>query len=80
MDIVLTELVQTCYMCPSQWSGKTTDGKEFYARYRWGGWYVSLNGAIVASGNEGNELDGGCSFDEMKMWAAAEGVRIKEAV
>ncbi len=27
---------QTCYACPSQWEGHTPEGREVYARYRWG--------------------------------------------
>ena len=34
--LVLTELEQTCGMYPSQWEGKTTDGRFVYIRYRHG--------------------------------------------
>jgi hypothetical protein len=27
---------QTCYACPSAWSGQLEDGRQWHARYRWG--------------------------------------------
>ena len=34
--IRVTELRQTCEMCPSQWEGRTDDGRYVYIRYRHG--------------------------------------------
>ena len=34
--IVVTELRKTCDACPSQWEGRTADGRHIYIRYRFG--------------------------------------------
>jgi len=34
--IAVVRVEQTCFGCPSSWVGKTADGQEVYARYRWG--------------------------------------------
>jgi hypothetical protein len=35
--MILTDIVQTCVACPSQWDARTTDGRKAYVRYRhWG--------------------------------------------
>lgn len=34
--MIVSNIVQTCSACPSQWEGKLQDGRMFYARYRWG--------------------------------------------
>lgn len=76
MILELVELQQTCYACPSQWHGKTRDGKTFYARYRHSCWRVDVNGETVADG-ETNEIDGGvCTFDELVLWASEQGVTL----
>ena len=33
---LISELTQTCEACPSQWEGRTFDGRHVYIRYRWG--------------------------------------------
>lgn len=38
--IVVYDVKQTCGACPSSWEGRTEDGREVYARYRWG--YLSV--------------------------------------
>jgi hypothetical protein len=38
--ITVTSLIQTCESCPSQWEGRTNDGRYVYVRYRWG--YLSI--------------------------------------
>lgn len=34
--IVVIEIEQTCFACPSQWEGYTDDDRSIYVRYRWG--------------------------------------------
>lgn len=34
--IKVVSLYHTCDACPSQWEGRTSDGKHIYVRYRWG--------------------------------------------
>lgn len=36
MSVVVVELQQTCGACPSQWEGRTEDGRHVYIRYRFG--------------------------------------------
>ena len=69
MQILIAELTQTCHACPSQWEGKTTDGKRFYARFRHGAWRIDLDGVTAGFGIESDDLDGCCSFDEICYWA-----------
>jgi hypothetical protein len=45
--IKVTEVEQTCFGCPSSWNGKTADGKEIYARYRWGYLRVMVDEEVV---------------------------------
>ena len=79
LEIVLVDLEQTCYASPSQWSGTTSAGAEFYVRYRWSGWRIDLDKTTVCEGSSGRDgLDGKCSFDEIKKWAKAKNVLIHE--
>jgi len=73
MAVVIKELVQTAHAFPSQWQGKTDDGRAVYIRYR-SGWLEvgvgdTLDEAVDASGalddavplyreKIGGELDG----------------------
>lgn len=41
--IKISEIVQTCEACPSQWEGTLEDGRAIYIRYRWGGLSVRLS-------------------------------------
>ena len=75
-DIVLTELVRTCYACPSQWSGQTQDGKNFYARYRHNAWHVEIDGEIISQGSTNRTADGFCTFEELCAWAQVSGVML----
>jgi hypothetical protein len=43
----VAEVKQSCSACPSSWVGKTDDGKEVYARYRWGFLRVTVNDEVV---------------------------------
>ncbi len=54
-------LVQTCEVCPSQWSGETTTGEEIYIRYRYGNLSVQLGGPggeFLFDETIGDQLDG----------------------
>ena len=44
--IVVTEIVQTCGACPSQWEGKTADGRHVYVRYRYGFLQVGIGATL----------------------------------
>jgi len=70
---------QTCRARPSQWEGKTEDGRKVYIHYRWGHLSVSLgeigdkdelagvNGKIVFSKQlDKDGWDGFLTFDELK--------------
>lgn len=46
-------LDQTCTACPSQWEGRTDDGRHVYIRYR-GGW---LSAGIAATIDEAVRTD-----------------------
>lgn len=46
--IHVLDLNKTCSACPSQWEGKTEDGRDFYARYRWGILRVTLRSGAVS--------------------------------
>ena len=37
---------QTCFACPSQWEGKTTEGERLYCRYRYGILSVSVGEGV----------------------------------
>lgn len=81
----VTEIVQTCGACPSQWEGRLEDGSHFYARFRYGTLRVSvastLEAAISGEADDGRDtrdlffrqisdsLDGVMSTDDMLNWA-----------
>lgn len=69
---ILRELEQTCWACPSQWEGKTDEGKYVYVRYRWGILSVGFGkdewAAVDDSksiGQYGDWLDGVMTTEEM---------------
>ena len=37
----------TCHSCPSQWEGKTEDGREVYIRFRFGCFYCEIDGEKI---------------------------------
>lgn len=57
---------QTCDSHPSQWSGLTTDGREIYIRYRWGGLSVDVAGHRILFIAYGDHYDGKLSTAAMK--------------
>ena len=71
----VVELQQTCEACPSQWTGRTDDGKWIYVRYRYG-WlsirvaegddvYAAVNGEEVFGKECGEDLDGWMTLAEL---------------
>lgn len=56
----ITELVRTCYACPSQWEGRTACGHPIYIRYRWGRLSVRIGliGESEWGAVEGQEIIG----------------------
>lgn len=65
--LLIVKLKQTCHACPSQWEGKTDNGKDVYIRYRWGILRVDLNGSeIFCEDIAGDGLDGVLSTEELK--------------
>ena len=44
--ITITEIKRTCWACPSQWEGKTKDGRAVYIRFRWGCLSVNVGKSI----------------------------------
>lgn len=71
--IEVVELTQTCDVCPSQWEGKTADGRTIYVRFRWGYLSIGLGGTIdEAIGDEtfGREIsdgmDGYLPYEELR--------------
>lgn len=61
--LAITELVQTCGACPSQWEGTLDDGRVVYIRYRFGrlSWGVgaTLDDAAEASFTQERHLGRG---------------------
>lgn len=43
----VAEIEMTCSACPSQWEGKTDDGRAVYARYRHGFLTVQVGGTTL---------------------------------
>jgi len=55
--IGVIKIDQTCGACPSQWEGKTVDGKEVYVRYRWGYLRVEIDEKHFFSASNKNCLN-----------------------
>lgn len=75
--MVITDLVQTCGACPSQWEFTTDDFREAYVRYRHGYLSVRVGKKVGDSGVEGFEIlgeriggkhDGVISWDGVMEW------------
>lgn len=72
MGIKLVSLRETCGACPSAWTGRTDDGKEFSARYRWGSLSWKLDGEVVGYKSYGCSMDGVMDMDTMFRLTGAE--------
>lgn len=74
MKTRIASIKQTCFACPSQWEGQTSDGRVVYVRYRWGGLSVSFGNSLrdAISGNDylyadaGDGMDGLMTYEELK--------------
>lgn len=71
--ITVQTLTQTCPASPSQWEGRTTEGRWVYVRYRWGwlqvGFGATFDEAVRDQTIErqlGDGYDGELSLDELK--------------
>jgi hypothetical protein len=71
--IDVTELTQTCDACPSQWEGRTADGRHVYVRYRWGCLQIGIGNSLHDAVNTdtitrqlGDNLHGVLSYTELK--------------
>jgi len=74
----VTNIVETCFACPSQWEGKTEDGHTIYIRYRWGHLSVRVSystsedisdavmGKEIISLSYGDGMSGVMSYEELK--------------
>lgn len=49
----VTEIKMTCGGCPTSWEGVTDDGREVYARYRWGYLRVTVGDETIYHGFHG---------------------------
>jgi hypothetical protein len=57
---------RTCTACPSQWEGRTDDGRDVYVRFRWGGLSVGIgDGLDNAIRNESYRWD---DYDGLNGW------------
>lgn len=45
----VVELTQTCGACPSQWEGRTADGRHVYVRFRYGYLAIGVGATIEAA-------------------------------
>ena len=80
--LIVTEIRNTCGACPSQWEGRTEDGRYVYVRYRWGHltigvgdtdiWDAVDRGGEVFDQYLGDWLDGFLDYAELKQ--ATQGV------
>ena len=78
--------------CPSQWHGRLDDGRAFYVRFRWGHGYVAIakdagglledaiRGEVIVSWNEGNSMNGVCSWDDVARVLYDAGYQVTEVV
>lgn len=68
--ITVVALRLTCGACPTQWEGRTDDGRHVYVRYRWGTLRVGVGASIeeavadhaTFSRTLGDGLDGRLSY------------------
>lgn len=63
--IIVHDLQQLTLACPAQWEGTTSDGRDFYARYR-GGWFrVRINDEPFFAAHVGHRFDGYMDTEQM---------------
>jgi hypothetical protein len=86
---MIVTLTQTCSVCPSQWEGKTDDGRGVYVRYRWGGLSftvaATVDDAVMGRGagpesfhmSHGDGLDGFMTTEELASILAKRGIEVQ---
>jgi hypothetical protein len=77
--VIVNELEKTCDACPSQWEGKTIDGRHVYVRYRWGWLQVGFGPSLDAAVDDdtigkqlGDSFDGFLDLDGLKAATSGE--------
>ncbi|GAJ20753.1 unnamed protein product [marine sediment metagenome] len=75
--IKIIKLKRTCFACPAQWEGETSDKRAVYIRYRWGHLSIRLSevGGTVSDAVGGREIYGeeiGDGFDGLMDFAELE--------
>jgi hypothetical protein len=68
--LVLAELFDLGTVCPSQWEGKTDDGKRVYIRYRWGYLNLDVDGETILGRQVGDEYGGLMDYTQLQYWLA----------
>lgn len=75
--IVVTKISCTCFACPSQWEGRTSDSRAIYVRYRWGHLSVRVSrpkdrgpragvmGESIVELDHGGRYDGTLDYEEL---------------
>ena len=75
MPLKVVEIKKTCERSPSQWEGKTDDGRFVYVRFRWGHLRVSLGATLddaidtepaIFERQLNDALNGELSFKQLK--------------
>ena len=62
--IIIESIQETCGGCPMIWEGKTTEGQDFYIRFRWGLLRLVVNKEVIFAEQISDGLDGIMSLDE----------------
>src|SRR5215471_12196280 len=62
--IIVREIAQTSFACPSQWEGTTNDGSRIYVRFRHGYLRIDVDGTTVHGSSQRG--DGVMSYDELR--------------
>lgn len=63
-------------ICPSQWDGETSDGKEVYIRYRWGNLTVTVAMAITVREKIGQDGDGFLTDSQLKIFLTQKDIEV----
>ena len=63
--ILIREIEQTCFACPSQWEGTTHGGEPVYVRLRHGYLYIEVAGETVYEDHP-RGFDGVMSYAELR--------------
>jgi hypothetical protein len=72
MKLKLVSIRLECGGCPTNYTGKTVDGKQVEMYLRHGNLWIDVDGRRIVHENAG-ELDGVCSLDDFKNYAFRNG-------